>query len=48
VALELTPQQQQTLDEIHDSFLHWCDHLGIKPVDVKAFATAEVFPDPAI
>lgn len=48
VALELTPQQQQTLDEIHTSFLHWCQQLDIKPVDVKAFATAEVFPDPAI
>jgi 4-hydroxy-tetrahydrodipicolinate synthase len=48
VALELTPQQQQTLDEIHASFLHWCQQLDITPVDVKAFASAEVFPDPAI
>lgn len=31
-ALELTPQQKQTLDEIHARFLGWCERLGIKPV----------------
>jgi 4-hydroxy-tetrahydrodipicolinate synthase len=31
-ALELTPQQKQTLDEIHTRFLGWCDRLGIKPL----------------
>lgn len=31
-ALELTPQQKQTLDEIHTRFLGWCERLGIKPV----------------
>lgn len=31
-ALELTPDQKKTLDEIHASFLGWCERLGIKPV----------------
>ena len=31
-ALALTPQQKQTLDEIHDSFLNWCNRLQIEPV----------------
>ena len=30
--LQLTPAQKQTLDQIHDSFLHWCDELEIEPV----------------
>jgi 4-hydroxy-tetrahydrodipicolinate synthase len=30
-ALELTPDQKKTLDEIHASFLGWCERLGIKP-----------------
>lgn len=34
-ALELTPQQKATLDEIHQSFLGWCDRLGIEPVNVE-------------
>lgn len=32
-ALELTPQQKQTLDEIHTRFLGWCERLGIKEVN---------------
>ena len=31
-ALELTPQQKQTLDEIYENFLHWCDRLNIPMV----------------
>ncbi len=34
-ALELTPEQKKTLDEIHESFLGWCNKLDIKPVDVE-------------
>jgi 4-hydroxy-tetrahydrodipicolinate synthase len=29
--LELTPEQKQTLDLIHQDFLNWCDKLAIKP-----------------
>jgi len=34
-ALSLTPQQKQTLDQIHESFLGWCERLKIKPVNVE-------------
>lgn len=34
-ALELTPDQKKTLDDIHSSFLHWCEKLDIKPVNVE-------------
>jgi 4-hydroxy-tetrahydrodipicolinate synthase len=34
-AIELTPQQKATLDEIHESFLGWCKRLKIEPVNVK-------------
>jgi 4-hydroxy-tetrahydrodipicolinate synthase len=34
-ALQLTPEQRKTLDDIHDSFLSWCDRLDIKPVTVE-------------
>ena len=34
-ALELTPQQKQTLDDIHESFLGWCERLEIEPVNVE-------------
>jgi 4-hydroxy-tetrahydrodipicolinate synthase len=27
--LQLTPQQKQTLDEIYESFLGWCERLNI-------------------
>ena len=47
-ALELTPQQKQTLNEIHDSFEHWCERLDIKPVDVESLLLPKVRLDPAI
>ena len=31
-ALELTPEQKTTLDEIYTSFIGWCERLGITPV----------------
>lgn len=34
-ALELTPQQKQTLDEIYGSFLHWCERLNIPMVNMQ-------------
>lgn len=47
-SLELTPQQKQTLDEIHSSFEIWCEKLGIKPVDVGGLMMPKVPLDPAI
>jgi 4-hydroxy-tetrahydrodipicolinate synthase len=47
-ALELTPAQKQTLDEIHESFLQWCERLSIKPVDTEALMAPRVRLDPAI
>jgi len=37
-ALALTPQQKQTLDEIHDNFLSWCSRLQIEPVHANELA----------
>ena len=34
-ALQLTPGQRKTLDDIHDSFLSWCERLDIKPVTIE-------------
>jgi 4-hydroxy-tetrahydrodipicolinate synthase len=34
-ALELTPDQKKTLDEIYASFTGWCERLKIKQVDVE-------------
>ena len=34
-AFQLTPEQRKTLDDIHDSFLNWCDRLEIKPVTIE-------------
>lgn len=31
--MQLTPEQKSVLDEIYDSFLGWCEHLKIEPVD---------------
>jgi 4-hydroxy-tetrahydrodipicolinate synthase len=31
-ALELTPEQKKTLDQVYADFLGWCERLGIKPV----------------
>jgi 4-hydroxy-tetrahydrodipicolinate synthase len=47
-ALELTPVQKKTLDEIHNSFLHWCERLEIKPVNVESLLVPKVPLDPAI
>lgn len=30
--LQLTPEQKQTLDNIHTRFLHWCERLQVQPV----------------
>lgn len=32
VALELTPDQKLTLDNIHTDFLGWCNRIGIQPI----------------
>ena len=34
-AFQLTPDQRKALDDIHDSFLNWCDRLEIKPVTIE-------------
>jgi len=47
-ALELTPDQKKTLDEIHDSFQSWCERLDIKPVDTTSLMLPQVPLDPAI
>jgi 4-hydroxy-tetrahydrodipicolinate synthase len=47
-ALELTPQQKQTLNEIYDSFQVWCERLAIKPVDIESLMLPKVPLDPAI
>lgn len=46
--LELTPEQKNTLDEIHESFLSWCDRLNIKPFDSKKESLSDTTFDPAI
>jgi len=47
-ALELTPEQKKTLDEIHDSFKTWCERLQIKPVDVEQLMLPKYPLDAAI
>ena len=47
-ALELTPQQKQTLNEIYDTFLMWCDKLGIEKVNVKELLEPKVLLDSPI
>ncbi len=47
-ALELTPEQKKTLDDIHDSFKIWCDRLDIKPVDVEQLMLPKYPLDAAI
>ena len=47
-ALELTPEQKKTLDEIHDSFITWCERLEIKPVDVEQLMLPKYPLDAAI
>lgn len=47
-ALELTPEQKKTLDGIHDSFLNWCQKLGIRPVDTASLLLPKYPLDAAI
>ena len=47
-ALELTPDQKKTLDEIHDSFRMWCERLDIQPVDVEQLMMPKYPLDAAI
>ncbi|MBL0268706.1 MAG: dihydrodipicolinate synthase family protein [Chitinophagaceae bacterium] len=47
-ALELTPEQKNTLDGIHDSFLMWCDKLDIRPVDTTSLLLPKYPLDAAI
>lgn len=47
-AQELTPQQKQILNEIHDNFLTWCDRLSIQPVNIEKILTPDIHFDPAI
>lgn len=47
-ALELTPEQKKTLDEIHDSFRMWCERLDIQPVDVEQLMMPKYPLDAAI
>lgn len=47
-ALELTPDQKKTLDEIHDSFKMWCERLSIQPVDVEQLMLPKYPLDAAI
>ncbi len=47
-ALELTPEQKKTLDGIHESFVGWCNELGIKQVDVDEIMKSKAPLDPPI
>lgn len=47
-ALELTPEQKKTLDDIYKSFQTWCEKLAIKPVDIESLLLPKVPLDPAI
>jgi len=47
-ALELTPQQKQTLDEVHQSFLGWCRRLQVQPVNIPELLQPTIPLDPAI
>ena len=47
-ALELTPEQKQILDDVHESFVAWCERLQIRPVDVKGLMLPKIPLDPAI
>lgn len=41
-ALQLTPEQRNVLDDIHDKFLHWCERLEIQPVSIEKFSPKTV------
>ena len=47
-ALELTPQQKETLDHVFDSFNSWCEKLHISKVDVDELLMPQGPLDPAI
>lgn len=47
-ALELTPDQKRTLDDIHQSFLHWCEKLDIKKVNTEELMLPKYPLDAAI
>ncbi len=47
-ALELTPQQKQTLDDIHNKFLGWCEKLEITPVNIGEIMKPKVLLDSPI
>lgn len=47
-ALELTPAQKNTLDEIHENFLMWCETLKIKPSNTTKELLNDSWLDPAI
>ncbi len=47
-ALELTPEQKKTLDDIHASFKTWCEKLSIKPVDIEQLMLPKYPLDAAI
>lgn len=47
-ALELTPEQKQTLDTIYNSFLMWCDELGIEKLNVEELLKPKVLLDSPI
>src|ERR1700760_2866057 len=47
-ALELTREQKQTLDEIHKSFIGWCERLGIQPVQGGKLVRVKAPLDPPI
>ncbi|HRG81950.1 MAG TPA: dihydrodipicolinate synthase family protein, partial [Chitinophagaceae bacterium] len=47
-ALELTPEQKNTLDGIHDCFLSWCEKLSIQPVDTASLLLPRYPLDAAI
>jgi 4-hydroxy-tetrahydrodipicolinate synthase len=47
-ALELTVQQKAALDDIHYSFLGWCERLGIQPVQTGKLIKTKMPLDPPI
>jgi 4-hydroxy-tetrahydrodipicolinate synthase len=47
-AQELTPLQKQILNDVYDSFVHWCETLNIRPVNVQEIVTPDLHFDPAI
>ena len=47
-ALELTRDQKKVLDDIHVSFLQWCDRLDIAPVAIGKLASPVLPLDPPI